>query len=300
MKQLKFFFDLLKKIFIKIPVYLRGLFLFLIVIGFATITNKCASKRVLRQERIINANDEARYLDSIEPNSQSETFTNKSDLNEQIKVDNKENTVNGTVKENLKSLSDISLRKKSETTTAKSLQFEGDFYFGDENAPITIIEYSSYTCPNCINFHSDTMSSLKTEYIDTGKVKYIKRMIVQNNTLLAVMLPYCAQNSDRFNIVEELYADVDNWINNGSKQKKILKEIALRNGFNDSNFEECIKNKKLGQDLLEKQKKEISELSIYYTPTVFINGEKQTGAIPYKLLKEQIEKELKKLQKGNV
>ncbi len=48
---------------------------------------------------------------------------------------------------------------------------DNDFYIGEENAPITIIEYASMSCSHCADFHNDTLEELKNEYIDTGKVK---------------------------------------------------------------------------------------------------------------------------------
>ena len=52
---------------------------------------------------------------------------------------------------------------------------EDDFIIGNNNAPITIIEYASMSCSHCANFHNNTLPDLKKEYIDTGKVKYVFR-----------------------------------------------------------------------------------------------------------------------------
>ena len=49
---------------------------------------------------------------------------------------------------------------------------DNDFYIGEENAPITIIEYASMSCSHCADFHNDTLAELKEEFIDTGKVKF--------------------------------------------------------------------------------------------------------------------------------
>ena len=50
-----------------------------------------------------------------------------------------------------------------------------DMVLGDPNAPVTIIEYASFTCPHCKNFHEGTFKKLKKNYIDEGKVKFILR-----------------------------------------------------------------------------------------------------------------------------
>ena len=48
-----------------------------------------------------------------------------------------------------------------------------DRVLGDPDAPVTVIEYASYTCGHCGNFHADQFKKLKAEYIDTGKVRFI-------------------------------------------------------------------------------------------------------------------------------
>ena len=52
---------------------------------------------------------------------------------------------------------------------------DDDAVLGDANAPVTIIEFSDYQCPFCRKFWTETYSKLKTEYVDTGKVKIIFR-----------------------------------------------------------------------------------------------------------------------------
>ena len=50
-----------------------------------------------------------------------------------------------------------------------------DLYLGEESAPLTIYEYASFTCPHCAAFHKDVFPALKSEYIDTGKVRFVQR-----------------------------------------------------------------------------------------------------------------------------
>ena len=52
---------------------------------------------------------------------------------------------------------------------------DDDAVLGDENAPVTIIEFSDYQCPFCRKFWTETFESIKTDYIDTGKVKLVFR-----------------------------------------------------------------------------------------------------------------------------
>jgi protein-disulfide isomerase len=51
----------------------------------------------------------------------------------------------------------------------------GDIVIGSANAPVTMIEYASLSCGHCAAFHESTYPTIKAEYIDTGKVRYIFR-----------------------------------------------------------------------------------------------------------------------------
>ena len=49
----------------------------------------------------------------------------------------------------------------------------GDYILGSADAPVTIVEYASLTCPHCAHFHETTYPEMKKKYIDTGKVRFI-------------------------------------------------------------------------------------------------------------------------------
>ncbi|WP_308220003.1 thioredoxin domain-containing protein [Nitratireductor sp. ZSWI3] len=64
---------------------------------------------------------------------------------------------------------------------------------GAEDAPVTIIEYSSMTCGHCARFHTEVFPSLKARYVETGKVRYIMRSLPTDPRAEAgLMLAYCA------------------------------------------------------------------------------------------------------------
>lgn len=52
---------------------------------------------------------------------------------------------------------------------------DDDPVMGDPNAPITVVEFSDYECPFCKSFFTETLSQIKSAYIDTGKVKFVYR-----------------------------------------------------------------------------------------------------------------------------
>ena len=56
-----------------------------------------------------------------------------------------------------------------------SLPIYSDRILGQDDAPITLYEYSSLTCPHCAAFHTDILPKLKEDFIDTGKMRFILR-----------------------------------------------------------------------------------------------------------------------------
>ena len=82
---------------------------------------------------------------------------------------------------------------------------DNDFYIGEENAPITIIEYASMSCSHCADFHNDTLAELKKEFIDTGKVKFIFRDFPFNYPALAgSMILRCVPDEVRYDYMNGL------------------------------------------------------------------------------------------------
>ena len=91
---------------------------------------------------------------------------------------------------------------------------ENDFIIGDENAPITIIEYASMSCSHCASFHINTLPEIKKEYIDTGKVRMIFRDYPFNYpALMGSMMMRCIPNNVRYDYMNALYILQPDWVN---------------------------------------------------------------------------------------
>ena len=98
---------------------------------------------------------------------------------------------------------------------------ENDFTIGDENAPITIIEYASMSCSHCADFHTNTLPELKTEFIDTGKVRMVFRDYPFNYpALLGSMMMRCIPGDVRYDYMNALYQLQPNWVNRDPKITK--------------------------------------------------------------------------------
>ena len=81
-----------------------------------------------------------------------------------------------------------------------------DMALGEEDAPVTIVEYASMTCPHCAHFHETTLPGLKEKYIDTGKVRMIFREFpFDPRAAAAFMLARCAPKEQYFPLIDVLW-----------------------------------------------------------------------------------------------
>ena len=170
-----------------------------------------------------------------------------------------------------------------------------DNVMGKADAPITLIEYSSVTCPHCALFHKDTLPDLKEKYIKTGKVKYILREFpLDQLATAAFMLGRCLPKKEAyFDFIDILYLKQREW---AFVEDRVgaLKKLAKQAGFTDESFKTCLDDKVLFAQVLEVKNAGSEEFRIRSTPTFFVNGARLEGAQPLeefeKLFKPLLEK----------
>jgi protein-disulfide isomerase len=179
-----------------------------------------------------------------------------------------------------------------------------DFVLGDENAPITIIEYASLSCPHCAAFARESFEKLKTDYIDSKKVKFVFRNFPLNQAALtAAMFATCQSQDEKLQATEKYYFTVkalfktqDSWAFDEKYIDK-LEAIAKIDGMSSERFKSCVSNKELQEKFLT-QRIEVSKvLQLKSAPTFFINGEISEGYVDYETIKRLIEKKLKEVKK---
>ncbi len=159
----------------------------------------------------------------------------------------------------------------------------GDFAretaLGSEDAPVTIIEFASLTCPHCAHFHEATFPGLKEKYIDTGKVRFIFRDFpLDQAALYASIVARCAGPERFFGFLEILFSRQPVWVNN--EYRVNLARIAKLGGIGAEAFEACMKNKELGDFILQGRQDALKEYEISATPTFIINGKSYSGSLP--------------------
>ena len=169
---------------------------------------------------------------------------------------------------------------------------DDDFFIGDIEAPITIIEYASMSCSHCANFHNNTLEDLKSEYIDTGKVKFIFRDFPFNYPALAgSMMMRCIPADVRYEYMNALYKLQKSWVfRDNSKTKAELYKIMQSGGMQQDEFDACLSNINLENDLLEGVMSAQREFNIRSTPSFIINGVLYSGNKNIKEFRQIIDK----------
>ncbi|MEN9894908.1 MAG: hypothetical protein RIR97_760 [Pseudomonadota bacterium] len=160
---------------------------------------------------------------------------------------------------------------------------------GDPKAPVTIIEYMSMTCPHCARFNNDTFPTIKTKYIDTGKVYWILREFpLDPAAVAAIMLARCAPNNGYFPMVDVLFKQQVAWATSNDVRGALL-QISKLAGFTQASFEACLTDQKLLDDVQATKQKGDKEFGVASTPTFLVNGGRYAGEMSVDIMSALID-----------
>ncbi len=146
---------------------------------------------------------------------------------------------------------------------------------GSEDAPVTIIEYASYTCPHCADFHQGPYQKIKDNYIDTGKVKFIYREVYFDRYgLWASMVARCGGPEKFFGISDLIYKGQSNWARAGDSSQIAdeLRKIGRLAGLEEETLNACLQDKDRAQTLVAWFQKNAEADGIQSTPSFIVNG----------------------------
>ncbi|MEP3330980.1 DsbA family protein [Sedimentitalea sp.] len=148
---------------------------------------------------------------------------------------------------------------------------------GAEDAPITMIEYASFTCPHCAAFHQGTYQEIKKNYIDTGKVKLIYREVYFDKYgLWASMVARCGGPEKFFGISDLIYKGQSDWSKLGSAPEIVneFRKIGRLAGIGEEELDVCLQDGENAQTLVAWYQENAEEDEVTGTPSFVINGEK--------------------------
>ena len=172
-----------------------------------------------------------------------------------------------------------------------------DMALGPADAKVTITEYASMTCPHCAAFNADVFPKIKSEFIDTGKIRYIFREFpLDIKAAAGSMLSRCIAKGDAakyFAVTDLLFRQQNDWVVKNTTET--LTRIGKQAGLSQQEVETCLKDQSLLDKIAADQKYASEVLKVDSTPTFFINGERIKGETSI----EEFEKKINPLLKGN-
>jgi protein-disulfide isomerase len=153
-----------------------------------------------------------------------------------------------------------------------------DRVLGKADAPITIVEYGSLTCPHCAAFDAEVLPKLKEKWLDSGKAKLVFRPFPRDeDDLHAASVALCVTPDRFYAFIDAMFAGQEQWMA-ASDHKAALARIALLGGMNKTKFDACYDDKAVSDNLLAGRLVASQQLGVESTPTFFINGRKFDGA----------------------
>ena len=166
-----------------------------------------------------------------------------------------------------------------------SRDLEGDHVISVGSPSNTIIEYASMTCPHCSDFHNETFPKIKSDLIDTGKVKYIFRDFPLDQYAMAgTLIANCVTEDRYFDVINVLLKTQKKWIQNGYQG---LVSIAKNFGLSISQVEVCLSDEKLIKLIESNMRIATNSFGITGTPSVFVNG-KKISSLDYQEMLDEI------------
>ena len=170
-----------------------------------------------------------------------------------------------------------------------------DMALGPANATVTITEYASMTCPHCAAFTEKVFPKIKTEFIDTGKIRFVFREFpLDIKAAAGSMLARCIAKDDAqkyFTVIDLLFKQQNDWVLKNTTET--LTRIGKQSGLTQAAVEDCLKDQKLLDKIAADQKFAAEVLKVSSTPTFFINGEMLKGEQSFEEFSKRINSMLK-------
>lgn len=154
----------------------------------------------------------------------------------------------------------------------------GEQSIGDADAPVTIIEYSSLSCPHCAQFHKDVLPGLKERYIDTGKVRMVFRDFPLNESAVdAAVIAHCSGTDRYVGFLDVLFQTQESW-STTPDHRTALKQLGKLGGLSDEQMDGCLADETMVNGVLQSRLDGQNEHQVQSTPTFVIGDQTYPGS----------------------
>ena len=169
-----------------------------------------------------------------------------------------------------------------------------DHVLGKPDAPVTVIEYASLTCPHCAALNNEVMLQFKKDYVDTGKARFVYRDFpLDQLAMTASLLARCAGPDRYFGFIDVLFSGQANWAR-ATDPMRALEQVGRLGGVPPEKFEACRKDEELTNKVLQQRMDGEKTFQINSTPTLIVNGDRFPGGMSYEQFKAVLDAHLSK------
>jgi protein-disulfide isomerase len=164
-----------------------------------------------------------------------------------------------------------------------------EIIYGDPDAPVTIVEYASLTCPHCANFHTTMLPLLKERLLDTGKAKLVfKDFPLDQLALRASVLIRCNTGTRSRAMLDVLFKTQESW---GRSQDPVgaLLNIGRAAGMTDEDLEACFNNQEIVDGVIQQRLEAEQTYQVSSTPSFVIDGTLYRGGMTIEQFEQVVE-----------
>ena len=174
------------------------------------------------------------------------------------------------------------------TTVALGEVKPADHVLGDPDAPVTMIEYASMTCPHCATFHQETLPKLKENFIEPGRVKLVFRHYpLDQRAMRASLLAECFEGKRFFSMLDILFKQQQGWARADNPDQHFRK-LAGMAGLDGDTVNGCLNDDSTRDNILRRQLKARRDADVRSTPSFLIDGETVAGNPGYEALAKKL------------
>ena len=171
-------------------------------------------------------------------------------------------------------ISVMSWANASQAANASLSEATSEMVLGDANAPVTLHEYLSLTCPHCATFYTQVLPTLKKEFVDTGKVKIIYHDFPHNEAALtADMLARCVGPKRFFGVMTMMMSSQSQWYRAPDPVAALMPTLRFA-GVSEDDARACLANDQLRTFIMDATQNSSLEEEITSVPSFILNGEK--------------------------
>jgi protein-disulfide isomerase len=160
----------------------------------------------------------------------------------------------------------------------------GDPFKGNGTAKVAVIEFSDYQCPFCSRYTKDVLPQIRTDYVETGKIKYVFRdmpLSFHKNAFKAAEAAHCAGLEGKFwEMHDTLFAT------QSALAPEQLAALAKTVGVDEARFQQCLDSGRFATEI-NKDIADAGSAGITGTPS-FLIGVIQPGDGRVKVVKKLV------------